>query len=67
MVPVAFVAIVREDVLDHAIWTVLVVSRPVVADDHRHHSLHLAYVEAPVVKVVEVTARAMNFRFSPFL
>ena len=38
MVPVA---LVREDVLDHAIWTVAVVSHPEVADHHRHHSLEL--------------------------
>ena len=41
MVPVAFVALVREEVLDHAIQTVGVVSHPVVADHHRHHSLEL--------------------------
>ena len=41
LVPVALVAFVREDVLDHAIWTGAVVSHPVVADHHRHHSLEL--------------------------
>ena len=49
MVPVARV---REDVLDHAMWTVLVVS---------------LLVEARVVKVAEVTAHVMYFRFSPSL
>ena len=34
----ALAALVREDVLDHAIWTVAVVSHPVVADHHRYHS-----------------------------
>ena len=35
------VAHVREDVLDHAIWTVLDVPFLVVADHGRHHSLEL--------------------------
>ena len=35
------VALVREDVLAHATWTVPVASYLVVADHHRHHSLHL--------------------------
>ena len=43
MVPVA---LVRENFLDHAIWTVAVVRHPVVADQHRHHSLELEYVES---------------------
>ena len=38
LVSVACVAIVRKDVLDHAIWNVVVVSHPVVTD-HHHQSL----------------------------
>ena len=48
----AFVALVRKDVLDHAIWTVTVVSHPVVTDHHRRHSLELVSVEAPVIEIV---------------
>ena len=39
VVPLAFVALVRKDVLDHAIWTVAVVSHPVVTD-HHHRNRH---------------------------
>ena len=35
------VALVRDDVVDHAMWTVACVSHPVVADHHRHHSVDL--------------------------
>ena len=51
----------------HAIWTVGVVSHPVVTDHHRQYSLELEYVEARVVKVAEVTAHAMYFWLPRFL
>ena len=38
-----------------------------VADHHRHHSLDLEQVEARVVKIAEVAAHAMYFRFPLFL
>ena len=60
--PVALVALVREDVRDQAIWTVAVVSQPVVADYHRHHLWELDYVEAPVMEIADVIAHAMHFR-----
>ena len=41
LVFVALVALVCESVLDHAIWTVTVVSLLVVADHHHRHSLEL--------------------------
>ena len=49
MVPVAFMVFVREDVLDHAIWTVAVVCHLVVTDHLRHHSLEFVSVETPVM------------------
>ena len=61
-VPVALVAPVREGVLDHAICTVAIVSHPVVADPHRHHSLELNQVEAPVMEIADVIAHAMYLR-----
>ena len=61
MVPVAPV---REDVLDHAIWTDAFASHPVVADHHRHHSLGLEQVEAPVMENADVIAHAMDFRLA---
>ena len=61
------VALVREDVLHHAIWTVAVVSNPVVADHHRHHSWELELVEAPVMEIADVIAHAMHFRLSLLL
>ena len=60
-VPVAFVALAREDVLDHAIWTVVVVPHPVVTGHHRH-SLELVLVEAPVIEIVDVIAHTTHFR-----
>ena len=63
MVPVA---LVREDVLAHAIWTVPVVFLPVVPDHLRHHSLELELVEARVVKVADAFAHAMYFWFTTF-
>ena len=57
----ALVALVREDVRDQAIWTVAVVSQPVVADHHRHHLWELDYVEAPVMEIADVIAHAMHF------
>ena len=52
---------VHVEVFAHAIWTVGVVSHPVVTDHHRQYSLELEYVEARVVKVAEVTAHANVF------
>ena len=57
----------REDVLDHAIWTVAVVSHPVVTDHHRHHSLELVSVEALVMEIAVVIAHAMHFPLLLFL
>ena len=62
LVPVALVALVRENVLDHAIWAVAVVSHPVVADHHRHHSLQLDSVQAPVMEIADVIAHTTHFR-----
>ena len=63
----AFVALVREDVLDHEIWTVSVVSHPVVTDHHHHgHSLELVSVEAPVIEIVLVIAHAIHFQLLLF-
>ena len=45
MVPVA---LLREDVLAHAIWTVPVASSLAVADHRRHHSFELEFAEVPV-------------------
>ena len=39
LVSVAFVKLVQKDAHDHAIWTVAVVSNPVVTDHHPRHSL----------------------------
>ena len=61
------VAVVHEGILAHAIWTVTVVSRPVVADHHRHHSLELDLVEAPVMEIADVIAHAMQFRLLLYL
>ena len=63
MVPVAYVVFVREDVLDHVIWTVAAVSHPVVSDHHHHHSLELVSVEAPVIEIAVV----IHFRLLFFL
>ena len=49
------------------IWTVAIVSHPVVADHHRHHSLELVQVEAPVMEIAVVIAHAMHFRLLLFL
>ena len=67
VVPVAFVALVREDVLDHAIWTVAVVSRPVVTDHHHRHSLELVSVEVPVKEIVVVIAHTIHGQLLLFL
>ena len=64
MVPVA---LVREGVPAHAIWTVPVVSLLVVADHLRHHLLELEQVEARAVKVADATDHAMYFQFPLFL
>ena len=58
MVPAA---LVRGDVLVHAICTVAFVFLLVVADHHhlRHHSWELEQVEARAVKVADVFAHAM--------
>ena len=67
LVSVAFVALVRKDVHDHAIWTVVVVSHPVVTDHHHRHTLELVSVEAPVIEIVVVIAHAIHFRLLLFL
>ena len=67
LLAVAFEGFVREDALDHAIWTVAVVSHPVATDHHRHHSLELVSVEAPVIEIVVVIAHAMHFQLLLFL
>ena len=51
-----------KDAHDHAIWTVVVVSHPVVTDHHHRHSLELVSVEAPVIEIVVVIAHAMHFQ-----
>ena len=51
LVSVACVALVRKDALDHAIWTVVVVSHLVVTDHRRRHSLELVSVEAPEIEI----------------
>ena len=61
LVSVAFVVLVQKDAHDHAIWTVAVVSHPVVTD-HHCHSLELVSVEAPVMEIVVVIAHAIHFR-----
>ena len=66
VVLVAFVALVRKDVLDHPIWTVAVVSHPVMTDHHRH-SLELVSVEAPVIEIVVVIAHAIHVQLLLFL
>ena len=62
----AFVALVRKDVLDHAMWTVAVVSHPVVTGHHHRHSLELVSVEAPVIEIVVVIAHAIHFQLLLF-
>ena len=61
------VALVREDILSHAIWTIPVVSRPVVADHHRHHSLESEFAEVPFVQIADAITHAVYLRFSPSL
>ena len=61
------VALVREDMLAHAICTVPVVSRPVVADHNRHHSLESEHAEVPFVQITDAITHAVYFRFSPSL
>ena len=60
------VALVRENLLAHAIWTVAIVSHAVVPDHHRHHSSGMEQVEAPVVEIADAIAHAMYFRLSLF-
>ena len=67
VVAVAFVALVREDVHDHEIWTFVVVSHLVVTDHHHRHSLEFVSVEAPVIEIVVVMAHAMHFQLLLFL
>ena len=62
----AFGALVREDVLDHAIWTVATVSHPVVTDHHHRHSLGLVSFEAPVIEIVAVIAHAIHVQLLLF-
>ena len=67
LVSVAFVVLVHKDAHDHAIWTVVVVSHPVVTDHHPRHSLELVSVEAPVIETVVVIAHAIHFQLLLFL
>ena len=53
-----------EDVLDHAIGTVPVVSLLVEADHHRHHSSELEEVEVLLMEVADAIAHAMYFWLS---
>ena len=62
MVPVALVALVREDVLDHAIFTFAFVFHPVVTAHLQHHSLEMEEVEAPVEEIADVISHATHFR-----
>ena len=62
LVSVAVVAFVRKDVHDHAIWTVVFVSHPVVTDHYHRHSLEFDSVECPVLEIVVVIAHAVHFR-----
>ena len=55
--------LVRKDVHDHAIWTVVVVSDSVVTDHHHRHSSEFVSVEAPVIEVVVGTAHAVFLFF----
>ena len=61
------VALVREDILAHTICTVPVVSRPVAADHHRHHSLESEHAEVPFVQIADAISLAVYLRFSPSL
>ena len=67
LVSVAFVPLVREDAYDHAIWTVVVVTHPVVTDQHHRHSLEWVSVEAPVIEIVVVIAHAIHVQLLLFL
>ena len=62
MVPVSFVPLVRNDVFTHTMWTVVVVSHPVVTDHPHRHTLDLVSVEALVIEIVVVIAHAMHFQ-----
>ena len=63
----AFVALVRKDVLDLLIWTVAVVPHPVVTDHHHRHPLELVSVEAPVIEIAVVIAHTIHFQLLLFL
>ena len=67
LVSVAFVVLVQKDAHDHAIWTVAVVSHPVVSDHHHCHSLELVSVVAAVIEIVVVIAHAIHFQLLLFL
>ena len=68
LVSAVFVALVRKDAHDHAIWTVDVVSHLVVTDHHHHrHSLELVFVEVRAVKIVIVIAHAIHVQLLLFL
>ena len=67
LVSVAFVALVLKDAYDHVIWTVVVVSHPVVTDHHHRHSLELVSVEALVIEIVVVVAGVVHFQLLLFL
>ena len=53
-------ALVREDMPAHAIWTVAVVSHSLVVHHNHHHSWELERVEARVTVIADVTAHAMD-------
>ena len=67
LVSAAFVALVRNDVHDHAIWTVVVVSHPLVTDHHHRHSLELVLVEVPVIWIAVVIAHEIHVQLLLFL
>ena len=67
LVWVAFVVLVRKDAHDHAIWTVVVVSHPVVTNHHHRHSLELVSVEAPAIEIVVVIAHAIHVQLLLFI
>ena len=67
LVSVAFVMPVRKDAHDDAIWTVLVVSHPVMIDHRHRYSLELVSVEALEVEIVVVIAHVIHFQLLLFL
>ena len=62
LVSVAFVVLVQKGADDHAIWTVAVVSHPMVTDHHHCHSLELVSVVALVIGIVVVIAHVIHLQ-----